>query len=191
MLLRKTPLSKKLTSEEIEAKLKEVVRLPPPPAPPPASSLLVGTEQRGRGGVNSDWLLPVAVGAEVRPEQRRVHALSQGSPDTAAHPGHLSRQRDRGEHGGVAQGERRQQEQEQAAGSTQGQTDALTLLPVSSQEVGMPADYVNKLARMFQDIKVSEDLNQSFKEMHKHNKLALPGKNTAVFGSCSDPSGVF
>lgn len=28
MLLRKTPLSKKLTSEEIEAKLKEVVRLP-------------------------------------------------------------------------------------------------------------------------------------------------------------------
>lgn len=45
-----------------------------------------------------------------------------------------------------------------------------------SQEVGMPADYVNKLARMFQDIKVSEDLNQSFKEMHKHNKLALPGK---------------
>lgn len=187
MLLRKTPLSKKLTSEEIEAKLKEVVRLPP--APPPASSLLVGTEQTARGGVNSDWLLPVAVGAEVRPEQRRVHALSQGSPDTAAHPGHLSRQRDRGEHGGVAQGERRQQEQ--AAVSTQGQTDALTLLPVSSQEVGMPADYVNKLARMFQDIKVSEDLNQSFKEMHKHNKLALPGKNTAVFGSCSDPSGVF
>lgn len=43
----------------------------------------------------------------------------------------------------------------------------------------MPADYVNKLARMFQDIKVSEDLNQSFKEMHKHNKLALPGKRTA------------
>lgn len=29
MLLRKTPLSKKLTSEEIELKLKEVVRLPP------------------------------------------------------------------------------------------------------------------------------------------------------------------
>lgn len=43
------------------------------------------------------------------------------------------------------------------------------------QEVGMPADYVNKLARMFQDIKVSEDLNQVFKEVHKHNKLALPG----------------
>jgi len=45
----------------------------------------------------------------------------------------------------------------------------------------MPADYVNKLARMFQDIKVSEDLNQHFKEMHKHNKLALPGK---IFITC-------
>ena len=28
----------------------------------------------------------------------------------------------------------------------------------------MPAEYVNKLARMFQDIKVSEDLNRDFKE---------------------------
>lgn len=53
-----------------------------------------------------------------------------------------------------------------------------------SQEVGMPADYVNKLARMFQDIKVSEDLNQSFKEMHKHKKLALPGKEILVSLCC-------
>ena len=44
----------------------------------------------------------------------------------------------------------------------------------------MPADYVNKLARMFQDIKVSEDLNQVFKEMHKHNRLALPGRTLAL-----------
>ncbi|CAG0900872.1 unnamed protein product, partial [Darwinula stevensoni] len=35
------------------------------------------------------------------------------------------------------------------------------------REVGMPADFVNKLARMFQDIKVSEDLNQEFKELHQ------------------------
>ena len=35
----------------------------------------------------------------------------------------------------------------------------------------MPADYVNKLARMFQDIKVSEDLNQQFKEM-RSDKIA-------------------
>lgn len=62
-----------------------------------------------------------------------------------------------------------------------GQRKEFILLPLSSQEVGMPADYVNKLARMFQDIKVSEDLNQSFKEMHKHNKLALPGEEAAVF----------
>lgn len=46
-----------------------------------------------------------AVGAEIRPEQRRFHALPQSSPDASTHPGHLSRQRDRGEHGGVAQGE--------------------------------------------------------------------------------------
>ncbi|XP_065226095.1 cullin-5 isoform X2 [Planococcus citri] len=38
------------------------------------------------------------------------------------------------------------------------------------REVGMPADYVNKLARMFQDIKVSEDLNQQFKEQYKNIK---------------------
>ncbi|XP_047247547.1 cullin-5 isoform X3 [Girardinichthys multiradiatus] len=48
------------------------------------------------------------------------------------------------------------------------------------REVGMPADYVNKLARMFQDIKVSEDLNQVFKEMHKHNKLALPADSVNI-----------
>ena len=35
------------------------------------------------------------------------------------------------------------------------------------QDVGMPAEYVNKLARMFQDIKVSEDLNTEFKERHR------------------------
>lgn len=49
-------------------------------------------------------------------------------------------------------------------------------LPLSVlQEVGMPADYVNKLARMFQDIKVSEDLNQEFKEAHRNNNEGLAG----------------
>lgn len=52
----------------------------------------------------------------------------------------------------------------------------------------MPADYVNKLARMFQDIKVSEDLNQSFKEMHKHNKLALPGKTNKSLNTSNQSS---
>ena len=31
----------------------------------------------------------------------------------------------------------------------------------------MPADFINKLSRMFQDIKVSEDLNNQFKEQQK------------------------
>lgn len=36
----------------------------------------------------------------------------------------------------------------------------------------MPAEYVNKLARMFQDIKVSEDLNNEFKEKNKGSDTA-------------------
>ena len=40
------------------------------------------------------------------------------------------------------------------------------------QDVGMPAEYVNKLARMFQDIKVSEDLNGDFKEIHRGSQVA-------------------
>ena len=32
------------------------------------------------------------------------------------------------------------------------------------REVGMPADFINNMARMFQDIKVSDDLNQTFKD---------------------------
>ena len=35
------------------------------------------------------------------------------------------------------------------------------------REVGMPADFINKLSRMFQDIKVSEDLNNQFKDQQK------------------------
>lgn len=34
-------------------------------------------------------------------------------------------------------------------------------------QVGMPADFINKLSRMFQDIKVSEDLNNQFKDQQK------------------------
>lgn len=36
----------------------------------------------------------------------------------------------------------------------------------------MPAEYVNKLARMFQDIKVSEDLNTEFKEMQRGSPMS-------------------
>jgi len=47
------------------------------------------------------------------------------------------------------------------------------------REVGMPADYVNKLSRMFQDMKVSEDLNSTFKESRKSSGDATSnaGKN--------------
>ena len=40
----------------------------------------------------------------------------------------------------------------------------------------MPAEYVNKLARMFQDIKVSEDLNGEFKDAHRNNNEGIAGK---------------
>ena len=40
------------------------------------------------------------------------------------------------------------------------------------RDVGMPAEYINKLARMFQDIKVSEDLNRRFKDHHKESAMA-------------------
>jgi len=41
------------------------------------------------------------------------------------------------------------------------------------REVGMPADYVNKLARMFQDVKVSDDLNQNFKDAYRNNNSSI------------------
>ena len=37
------------------------------------------------------------------------------------------------------------------------------------REVGMPADFVNKLSRMFQDLKVSEDFNRAFREQAKED----------------------
>ena len=43
------------------------------------------------------------------------------------------------------------------------------------QDVGMPADFVNKLQRMFQDIKVSEDLNYEFKDNQKNNNEGIGG----------------
>ena len=54
----------------------------------------------------------------------------------------------------------------------------------------MPADYVNKLARMFQDIKVSEDLNQEFKEAHRNNNEGIAGKyNVKIAGKYKNEFG--
>ena len=46
------------------------------------------------------------------------------------------------------------------------------------REVGMPADYVNKLSRMFQDMKVSEDLNSTFKEARRKEEATNAGGST-------------
>jgi cullin-5 len=43
------------------------------------------------------------------------------------------------------------------------------------RDVGMPAEYVNKLGRMFQDIKVSEDLNQQFKNANRLSTNGVTG----------------
>ncbi|VEL39224.1 unnamed protein product [Protopolystoma xenopodis] len=42
----------------------------------------------------------------------------------------------------------------------------------------MPAEQINKLSRMFQDIKVSQDLTAEFKEALRTNSLALATQNT-------------
>ena len=48
----------------------------------------------------------------------------------------------------------------------------------------MPAEYVNKLARMFQDIKVSEDLNGDFKEINRGSQVAGRLRSEAVEFYC-------
>lgn len=104
MLLRKTPLSRKLTSDEIESKLREV--------------LLV---------------LKYVQNKDVFMRYHKAHLTRRLILDTSA--------------------------------DSEKEENMVEWL----REVGMPADYVNKLARMFQDIKVSEDLNQQFKDVQKSN----------------------
>lgn len=46
----------------------------------------------------------------------------------------------------------------------------------------MPADYVNKLARMFQDIKVSEDLNVQFRIFtERHDAINIKILNAGLY----------
>lgn len=99
MLLRKTPLSKKLTTDEIESKLKDV--------------LLV---------------LKYVQNKDVFMRYHKAHLTRRLILDTTT--------------------------------DSEKEENMVDML----REVGMPADFVNKLARMFQDIKVSQDLNQQFKE---------------------------
>merc|ERR1719385_574837 len=107
MLLRKTPLSKRLTSDEVEAKLQDV--------------LLV---------------LKYVQNKDVFMRYHKAHLTRRLILDTSA--------------------------------DSEKEENMVEWL----REVGMPADFINKLSRMFQDIKVSEDLNSRFK-----TQLALqPGK---------------
>jgi len=99
MLLRRTPLSKKLTSDEVEAKLREV--------------LLV---------------LKYVQNKDVFMRYAKAHLTRRLILDTSA--------------------------------DSEKEENMVEWL----REVGMPADFINKLSRMFQDIKVSEDLNSHFKE---------------------------
>lgn len=102
MLLRKTPYSKKLTSDEIQAKLKDV--------------LLV---------------LKYVINKDVFMRYHKAHLTRRLILDTSA--------------------------------DSEMEENMVEWL----RDVGMPADYINKLARMFQDIKVSNDLNQGFKTEYK------------------------
>jgi len=102
MLLRKTPLSKRLTSDEVEAKLTDV--------------LLV---------------LKYVQNKDVFMRYHKAHLTRRLILDTSA--------------------------------DSEKEENMVEWL----REVGMPADFINKLSRMFQDIKVSEDLNNQFKEQQK------------------------
>ncbi|XP_077539475.1 cullin 5 isoform X2 [Haemaphysalis longicornis] len=119
MLLRKTPLSKKLTSDQIEAKLKEV--------------LLV---------------LRYVQNKDVFMRYHKAHLTRRLILDSSA--------------------------------DSEKEENMVEWL----RDVGMPADYVNKLARMFQDIKVSEDLNQQFKDAHRNsNELLADSINIKILNA--------
>lgn len=104
MLLRKTAMSKKLTSDEVECKLKEV--------------LLV---------------LKYVQNKDVFMRYAKAHLTRRLILETSA--------------------------------DSEKEENMVEWL----REVGMPADFINKLSRMFQDIKVSEDLNSHFKENLSNN----------------------
>ena len=130
MLLRKTPLSRKLTSDEIESKLKDVVIHIP--------FLLLLSSSKLRNFFLQLLVLKYVQNKDVFMRYHKAHLTRRLILDSSA--------------------------------DSEKEENMVEWL----RDVGMPADYVNKLARMFQDIKVSEDLNQQFKDSHRltHGHLA-------------------
>lgn len=122
MLLRRTPLSKRLTSEEIESRLKDV--------------LLV---------------LKYVSNKDVFMRYHKAHLTRRLILDASA--------------------------------DSEKEEDMVEWL----REVGMPADYVNKLARMFQDIKVSEDLNGQFRtSTTRHDAINIKILNAGAWARGSE-----
>ncbi|XP_055370034.1 cullin-5 isoform X3 [Betta splendens] len=172
MLLRKTPLSKKLTSEEIELKLKEVLLV------------LKYVQNKDvfmryhKAHLTRRLILDISADSEI--EENMVEWLRVSHRRLYCRLGLMTQK-------GLYRKSCRRFVLLEVAALQDIKVVNITFemsergqLTVCWQEVGMPADYVNKLARMFQDIKVSEDLNQVFKEMHKHNKLALPADSVNI-----------
>ncbi|KAF5295967.1 hypothetical protein FQA39_LY12739 [Lamprigera yunnana] len=122
MLLRRTPLSKRLTSEEIELRLRDV--------------LLV---------------LKYVANKDVFMRYHKAHLTRRLILDASA--------------------------------DSEKEEDMVEWL----REVGMPADYVNKLARMFQDIKVSEDLNCQFRvSTARHDAINIKILNAGAWARGSE-----
>jgi cullin 5 len=121
MLLRRTPLSKRLTSDQIEARLKDV--------------LLV---------------LKYVCNKDVFMRYHKAHLTRRLILDSSA--------------------------------DSEKEEDMVEWL----REIGMPADYVNKLARMFQDIKVSEDLNTQFRsQTTRHDAINIKILNAGAWAARS------
>ncbi|GIY46396.1 cullin-5, partial [Caerostris extrusa] len=118
LLLRKTPLSKKLTSDEIETRLKDV--------------LLV---------------LKYVQNKDVFMRYHKAHLTRRLILNSSA--------------------------------DSEKEENMVQWL----RDVGMPADYVNRLARMFQDVKVSEDLNQLFKDCQRNKGTLTDSVNIKVLNT--------
>lgn len=122
MLLRRTQLSKKLTSDEIESRLKDV--------------LLV---------------LKYVNNKDVFMRYHKAHLTRRLILDSSA--------------------------------DSEKEEDMVEWL----RDIGMPADYVNKLARMFQDIKVSEDLNAQFRaSTTRHDAINIKILNAGAWARGSE-----